>query len=90
MAKEETKRLVKPYAKGQVTIPAEFRERLGIDENTILQMELKGSRIEITPLRVVDENRLLRNYDTSEIEAFLGEDRIDPETAAKVRDLLAG
>lgn len=90
MAKKGTKRLVKPYAKGQVTIPADFRERLGIDENTILQMELKGSRIEITPMRVINEDRLLRNYDISEVEAFLEEDRIDPETAAKVRELLAG
>jgi AbrB family looped-hinge helix DNA binding protein len=90
MAQEDTKRLVKPYAKGQVTIPADFRERLGIDENTILQMELKGARIEITPMRVVDEDQLLRDYDSSEIEAFLEEDRIDPETAAKVRVLLAG
>jgi AbrB family looped-hinge helix DNA binding protein len=68
MAEEDNKRLVKSYAKGQVTIPAEFRERLGIDENTILEMELKGSRIKITPLRIVDEDRLLRTYDTSEIK----------------------
>lgn len=90
MAQRDAARLVKPYAKGQVTIPADFREKLGIDENTILQMELKGSHIEITPLRLVDEDRLVRDYDTSEIDAFLEEDKIDPETASKVRDLLAG
>lgn len=90
MAKEGVKRLVKSSAEGRVTIPADYRERLGIDENTILQMELKSSRIVITPLRTGDEGWLLRNYDTSGIEAFLEEDRIDPETAAKVRELLAG
>lgn len=90
MAEKGARRLVKPYAKGQVTIPVEFREKLGIDETTILQMELKGSRIEITPLRVVDEDRLLREYDSSEIETFLEEDKIDQETASKVRELLAG
>jgi AbrB family looped-hinge helix DNA binding protein len=90
MANEETMRLVKPYAKGQVTIPAEFREKLNIDENTILKMVLKGSSIEITPLRVVDEDQLSRDYDGSEIEAFLEEDKIDPGTANRVRDLLAG
>lgn len=90
MAEKGAARLVKPYAKGQVTIPADFREKLGIDENTILQIELKGSHIEITPVRFVDEDRLLRDYDTSAIEAFLEEDKIDPETASKVRDLLAG
>jgi AbrB family looped-hinge helix DNA binding protein len=90
MSNKETTRLVKPYAKGQVTIPAEFRERLSIDENTILQMKLKDSSIEITPLRVVDEDQLLRAYDDSEIEAFLEEDKIDPEIADRVRDLLSG
>lgn len=83
-------RLVKPYAKGQITIPADFRERLGIDENTILQIELKGSHIEISPLRIVDEDQLMRDYDTREIDAFLEEDKLDEETAAKVRELLAG
>lgn len=90
MAEKDAARLVKPYAKGQVTIPADFREKLGIDENTILQMELKGAHIEITPLRLVDEDRLLRDYDTSEIDAFLEEDKIDAETASRVRGLLAG
>jgi len=90
MAKKEIARLVKPYSKGQVTIPIEFREKLRIDSNTILRMELKGSRIEITPLRVTDEDQLLREYDSSQIEAFLEEDKIDPETARKVRELLAG
>lgn len=89
MEKEESTRLVKPYAKGQVTIPADFRQKLGIDENTILRMELKGSRIEITPLRVTDEDRLVREYDRSQIEAFLEEDKLDPETARKVRELLS-
>jgi AbrB family looped-hinge helix DNA binding protein len=90
MSNKETTRLVKPYAKGQVTIPAEFREKLNIDENTILQMKLIGLSIEITPLRVVDEDQLSREYDDSEIEAFLEEDKIDPGTASRVRDLLAG
>ncbi len=90
MAEEQKLRLVKPYAKGQVTIPVEFREKLGINENTILRMELKGSRIEITPLRVADEEQLLRDYDSRQIDAFLQEDKIDPETARKVRELLAG
>lgn len=90
MAVKDTTRLVKPYAKGQVTIPADFREELGIDENTILQMELKGSRIEITPLRVIDEERLIRQYNRSEINSFLEDDKIDAETAIMIRKLLTG
>jgi AbrB family looped-hinge helix DNA binding protein len=90
MALKDPTRFVKPYAKGQVTIPVEFRQRLGIDENTILRMELKGSRIEITPLRVVDDQRLTRNYSPREVETFLEEDKISEETARKVRELLLG
>jgi AbrB family looped-hinge helix DNA binding protein len=88
MAEDRSIRLVKLYAKGQITIPAEFRKRLGIDENTLLRLKLKGSKIEITPVRIVEEGRWLREYSDDEIEAFLEEDKIDASTAAKVRKLL--
>jgi len=67
MGDQSTTRLVKPRARGQITIPAEFRDQLGIDENTVLQMRLEGTKIEITPLRVVDDDRLLREYDPADI-----------------------
>ena len=89
MAVERMTRLVKLYTRGQITIPAEFRRRLGIDESSILQMRLRGSSLEITPLRV-DEDRLLREYDAAEIQAFLREDKLDRKTAAKARKLLGG
>jgi AbrB family looped-hinge helix DNA binding protein len=88
MAEDRSIRLVKLYAKGQITIPAEFRKRLGIDEHTLLRLKLKGSMIEITPVRIVEEGRWLREYSDDEIEAFLEEDKIDASTAAKVRKLL--
>ena len=90
MADQGTTRLVKPRSRGQITIPAEFREQLGIDENTVLQMRLLGSKIEITPLRVVDDERLLREYDPAEIQAFLREDKLDRKIAEKARKLLSG
>ena len=83
-------RLLKPRARGQITIPAEFRDQLGIDENTVLQMRLQGAKIEITPLRVVDDDRLLREYDPADIEAFLEEDKLDRKIAEKARKLLSG
>ena len=90
MVDERMTRLVRLYARGQITIPSEFRLRLGIDESTVLQMRLKGSSLEITPLRVVDEDRLLREYDPAEIQAFLRDDKLDRKTAAKARKLLSG
>ena len=90
MGNRSTTRLVKPRARGQITIPAEFRDQLGIDENTVLQMRLRGTKIEITPLRVVDDDRVLREYDPADIQAFLEEDKLDRRTAEKARKLLSG
>ena len=90
MGDQSTIRLVKPRTRGQITIPAEFREQLGIDENTVLQMRLQGGKIEITPLRVVDDDRLLRDYDPADIQAFLEEDKLDRKIAEKARKLLSG
>lgn len=81
-------RLVRPLPKGQITLPVEFRRRLGIDERTVLNVTLRGGRIEIVPLRMVSREETLRDYSSDEIERFLREDRIGPATAAKVRRLL--
>ena len=53
-------------------------------------MRLQGGKIEITPLRVVDDDRLLREYDAANIQAFLEEDKLDRRTAEKARKLLSG
>jgi bifunctional DNA-binding transcriptional regulator/antitoxin component of YhaV-PrlF toxin-antitoxin module len=81
-------KLVRPRAKGQITLPIEFRRRLKIDSQTILNLTLKGECIEIVPLRPVSQDEFLRNYGQDEIASFIAEDRIDPKTAAKVRRLL--
>ncbi|MDF1500061.1 MAG: AbrB/MazE/SpoVT family DNA-binding domain-containing protein [Anaerolineales bacterium] len=88
MAKDKSTRLVKPFAKGQITIPAEFRKQLGIDESTLLRLKLIGSKIEITPVRIVEEVRLQREYSNTEIDAFLEDDKVSASTVAKVRKLL--
>jgi bifunctional DNA-binding transcriptional regulator/antitoxin component of YhaV-PrlF toxin-antitoxin module len=81
-------KLVRPRAKGQITLPTEFRRRLKIDDKTILSLSLKGSKIEILPLRPLPEQELMREYTRDEIKRFLKEDRLDPRTAEKVRRLL--
>jgi AbrB family looped-hinge helix DNA binding protein len=82
-------RIVRPQAKGQITIPADFRERLGIDQSSFLQLTLRGSTIEVSPLRVGKDGPALREFDRRELEGFLEEDKIDAKTAARVRRLLA-
>lgn len=81
-------KIVRPLAKGQITLPIEFRRRLKIDASTILQLTLKGGRIEIVPVRPVAQEEAARDYGQDEIQRFLKQDRLDPRTAAKVRRLL--
>jgi AbrB family looped-hinge helix DNA binding protein len=83
-------KLVRPLSRGQITIPIEFRKKLGIDTNTILSLALRGNKIEITPaiVREVDEEEL-REYTEEEISQFLQDDKIDQETARTVKRLLA-
>ena len=83
-------KLVRPLSRGQITIPVEFRKKLGIDANTILSLALRGNKIEITPaiVREVDEEEL-REYTDEEISQFLRDDKIDRETARTVKRLLA-
>ena len=45
-------KLVRPLRGGQITIPAEFRKSLGIDENTMLRVTLADGELLISPVRV--------------------------------------
>jgi len=80
-------RVVPLPARGQITLPTEFRKRLGLAEGDLLQISLAEDRIEIRP--VVPPGQKLREYTEAEIQQFLDEDRIDEGTAAAVRRLLA-
>jgi AbrB family looped-hinge helix DNA binding protein len=89
MVEENTSQLVKPLAKGQITIPARFRRALGIDADTYLRITLEGRRLVLTPVRVVDADEAPgRDYTRSELEAFFAEDKLDAETVAKVKRFL--
>jgi AbrB family looped-hinge helix DNA binding protein len=72
--------------KGQVTIPSEFREALGIDAKTLLSISLVGDHLEVKPLR--NEEEALRRYSDTDLARFLEEDKLDEKTAKRVRGLL--
>ena len=80
------RRVVKALAKGQITIPSEFREILGIDAETLLSISLVGDHLELAPLRQSEE--ALRRYTEEDISRFLEEDKLDQETATRVRELV--
>lgn len=44
--------LVKALRSGQITIPSEFREKLGIDEDSFLQINLIEGELRIKPVRL--------------------------------------
>lgn len=47
-------RIVRPLRSGQLTIPAEFRRKLGIGDDTLLQVTLEGGELRVKPLHVAE------------------------------------
>ncbi len=45
--------LVKVRGKGQITLPAEIRERLGIEESDLLEARIEGRHVVLVPQVVV-------------------------------------
>ncbi len=80
------RKVIKALAKGQITIPNEFREALGIDAETLLSITLVEDHLEVTPLRPGED--ALRHYTEEDIARFLEEDKLDEETAQRVRELV--
>ncbi len=80
------RKVIKALAKGQITIPNEFRKALGIDAETLLSITLVEDHLEVTPLRLRED--ALRRYTEEDIARFLEEDKLDEETARRVRELV--
>lgn len=55
---EPMTRMIRPLRSGQITIPAAFRRRLGIGDDTMLRVTLRDGELHIKPVqateRVVD------------------------------------
>ena len=49
---EPMTRIVRPLRGGQITIPAEFRKKLGITEESVLQLTLEGKELRVRPLKI--------------------------------------
>ncbi len=47
--------IIKTLRSGQITIPADFREKLGIDSDTLLQISLMQGELRIKPVRVSEK-----------------------------------
>jgi len=67
--------LAKVKQKGQVTIPANIRELLGLDEGDYVEVTTEGSRIVLTPKEITDRHPV--------IDAALAE-ALEDESAGRV------
>ena len=47
-------KIVKSLRSGQLTIPADFREKLGISEDTLLKITLMNGELRIKPVKPVE------------------------------------
>lgn len=79
------KTFVKPTVKGQITIPYKMREKLGINENTLIQIVLEKDSFVSIPVNVESSNDL---YFQSEIDEFLANDEISENDASFYKQLL--
>jgi AbrB family looped-hinge helix DNA binding protein len=46
------KKLIKQLRHGQITIPKDMREALGLEADDLLSVELSGGKLEIEPVKV--------------------------------------
>ena len=49
-------RIVRQLRGGQVTIPADYRKRLGITDDSLLQMSEEAGELRIRPVRITDQS----------------------------------
>jgi bifunctional DNA-binding transcriptional regulator/antitoxin component of YhaV-PrlF toxin-antitoxin module len=54
---EPMTRVVRPLRSGQITIPVAFRKRLGIDEQSLLQMTLVEGELRIKPVAIREQTK---------------------------------
>lgn len=79
-------KIVRTQAKGMVTIPVEFRERLGITEDSLLQAALTSKGVLFIKLDI--SNNPPEFYSDTEIEEWMKADKLDSKSAKKIRQLL--
>ena len=48
-------KIIKPLRSGQITIPVDFREKLGIGTDTLLQIKLIEGELRIKPVQISDK-----------------------------------
>lgn len=82
------KKIVKTQEKGMITIPAEYRRKLDIQPNALMEARIVDHGVLFT--KISSSQTPTRLYSNEEIAQWLEEDKLTPEAAAKVKKLLHG
>ena len=80
-------KVVRAQSKGMVTIPAEFRQKLGIDANSLLEARLVDDGVLFVKM-TYNQPEHVEIYDDKQIQEWLEEDKLDTKTAKKIEKLL--
>ncbi len=79
-------KVVKTQSKGMVTIPAEYRQKLGITENSLMEAKLIDNGVVFIRLNYKPD--MTDVYSDEEIKGWVKDDKIDAKTAKKLEKLL--
>ncbi len=69
----------------QVTIPARFRQLMGLKVGDIMEAELDNNEIVLKPKEITGKGRF---YSQKEIDGFIEDDKLSKKTLAKAKKLL--
>ncbi|MDP2642395.1 MAG: AbrB/MazE/SpoVT family DNA-binding domain-containing protein [Candidatus Peregrinibacteria bacterium] len=77
-------KVVKTQSKGMVTIPVEYRESLGVNENTLFEVKLIDNGVVFTKVNMKAEDEI---YSGKQIQKWMRENKLDAGTVKKLRKL---
>lgn len=71
--------------RGQITLPAAMRKRLGIKGGDVVILEDRGTEIVLKPAVVLE----IQQYSDDDIEQWDAEDRLDDRQRGRILDAVA-
>lgn len=83
--KTDSKTSVVVSSRGQITLPADLRQRLGIKDGGVVTLEEKNGELILRPAAVVE----LAMYSSEDIARWDAEDQLGEEERRRIRKKLA-
>lgn len=82
-----TAKIVKPQSKGMVTIPVEFREKLGINSDSLLEVKMINNGVSFIKINYKPQQEI-EIYSEKQIKKWLKDDKLDAKTVKRLGKLL--